>query len=343
MGLCLAVTSTILWVLLVTLQDGEASSCAEVGGRLACEDICEVRRPALHKFQVDFVGDSLDLDCIRYKGLKEVRLFNRTFSLGKVLGMEEIVRPWSHCFFKYTKKQKTVKEEPRTSKPVLKTSLHKTSSTTPLTSSTVPIKQRISTTSQPKTVPWEEETATIQDQDNRRESEAENQLEEAPQSVLNPLFEELEMAEAPSLATVQSEALSGEELLTRWTWPLLRPWVLAKICSSHPTFWRTCPGAGQQSRAFLFIQIPEYGLTAAVAPLSGVCCSGICDLLGVLDDSGGARTLSVTAGKVVSGGSLSSEPDSGKKIFPSSVVTSERKDLLALLDFGVAITVLLVY
>ncbi|CAG0924265.1 unnamed protein product, partial [Notodromas monacha] len=82
-------------VLLVTLQDGGASSCAEVGGRLACEDICEVRRPALHKFQVDLVGDSLDLDCIRYKGLKEVRLFNRTFCLGKVLGMEEIVRPWS--------------------------------------------------------------------------------------------------------------------------------------------------------------------------------------------------------------------------------------------------------
>ncbi|CAG0925917.1 unnamed protein product [Notodromas monacha] len=103
MGLCLAVTSTLLWVLLVVLQDGGASSCAEVGGRLACEDICEVRRPALHKFQVDFVGDSLDLDCIRYKGLKEVRLFNRTFCSGKVLGMEEIVRPWSHCFFKHTK------------------------------------------------------------------------------------------------------------------------------------------------------------------------------------------------------------------------------------------------
>ncbi|CAG0924484.1 unnamed protein product [Notodromas monacha] len=103
MGLCLAVTSTLLWVLLLTLQDGGASSCAEVGGRLACEDICEVRRPALHKFQVDFVGDSLDLDCIRYEGLKEVRLFNRTFCSGKVLGMEEIVRPWSHCFFKHTK------------------------------------------------------------------------------------------------------------------------------------------------------------------------------------------------------------------------------------------------
>ncbi|CAG0925409.1 unnamed protein product, partial [Notodromas monacha] len=225
MGLCLAVTSTLLRVLLVTLQDGGASSCAEVGGRLACEDICEVRRPALHKFQVDFVGDSLDLDCIRYKGLKEVRLFNRTFCSGKVLGMEEIVRPWSHCFFKHTKKQKTIKEESRTSKPVQKTSPHKTSSTTPLTSSTVPIKQRISTTSQPTTVLWEEETATIQDQDNSvfnkndvvtvvpetqlehvpaeemRESEAENQMEEAPQSVLNPLFEELEMAEAPSLAT----------------------------------------------------------------------------------------------------------------------------------------------
>ncbi|CAG0920218.1 unnamed protein product [Notodromas monacha] len=111
---------------LVTLQDGETSSCAEVGGRMACEDICEVRRPALHKFQVDFVGDSLDLDCIRYKGLKEVRLFNRTFCSGKALGMEEI-----------------------------------------------------------------------------RESEAENQMEEAPQSVLNPLFEELEMTEAPSLATVR--------------------------------------------------------------------------------------------------------------------------------------------
>ncbi|CAG0924822.1 unnamed protein product, partial [Notodromas monacha] len=297
-----------------------------MGGRLACEDICEVRRPALHKFQVDFVGDSLDLDCIRYKGLKEVRLFNRTFCSGKALGMEEIVRPWSHCFFKHTKKQKTVKEESRISKPIQKTSPYKTSSTTPLTSSTVPVKQRISTTSQPTTIPWEEETATIQDQDisvaNKsdvtvepetqleqtvgmvpleevvpveealpkttrgtladiaeesknlsisqlnisagfpdgsvihaefpqwllealRESEAENQMEEAPQSVLNPLFEELEMTEAPSLATVRSEALSGEELLARWTWPLLRAWVLAKICSSHPTFCRTQPGSGQ--------------------------------------------------------------------------------------------------
>ncbi|CAG0921144.1 unnamed protein product [Notodromas monacha] len=169
-----------------------------------------------------------------------------------------------------SEKQKTVKEELRTSKPVQKTSLHRTSSTTPLTSSAV-IKQRISTTSQPTTVPWEEETVTIQDQDNSvfnkndvvtvvpetqleqtvemSKSEAENQLEEAPQSVLNPLFEELEMAEAPSLATVQSKALSGEELLARWTWPLLRAWVLAKICSSHPTFCRTRPGSGQLAGA----------------------------------------------------------------------------------------------
>ncbi|CAG0923178.1 unnamed protein product [Notodromas monacha] len=98
MAIIFGVTSMIL---LGFLAASDGSLCSNVGGKLACDDICDVKRPGNYNFSVDFIGTRLDLDCVRYKGLKTVRLFQRTFCRGKTGGMDSIVQPWNMCFFNY--------------------------------------------------------------------------------------------------------------------------------------------------------------------------------------------------------------------------------------------------
>ncbi|CAG0920244.1 unnamed protein product [Notodromas monacha] len=90
----LAVTSAIFMTVCFQL----VKPCEEVGGKLVCMDVCNVKKPGQYDFKVDFQGNRLDLSCVAYKGLK-VQLFKKTFCRGRSNGMEEIVEPWDYCFF----------------------------------------------------------------------------------------------------------------------------------------------------------------------------------------------------------------------------------------------------
>ncbi|CAG0923464.1 unnamed protein product, partial [Notodromas monacha] len=100
-----AVTSILLLVL-----GGHLEACSNVAGTLVCEDVCDVKKPGRFGHAVDFQGTRLDLDCVRYKGLKVVKLFTKTYCKGKTQGMEKVVQPWELCFFKHEKKPVQVQE-----------------------------------------------------------------------------------------------------------------------------------------------------------------------------------------------------------------------------------------
>ncbi|CAG0925967.1 unnamed protein product, partial [Notodromas monacha] len=77
------------------------SDCAEVGGKLACDDMFEAHAAPRFGYEVDFLGTRLDLDCVSHFHLKKVFILGPTFCRGSVEGMDRVVQPWKNCFFSF--------------------------------------------------------------------------------------------------------------------------------------------------------------------------------------------------------------------------------------------------
>ncbi|CAG0925897.1 unnamed protein product, partial [Notodromas monacha] len=100
-------TGAAIFILLILSNCRMAlgSDCAEVGGKLACDDMCEAHAAPRFGYEVDFLGTRLDLDCVSHFHLKKVSILGPTFCRGSVEGMDRIVQPWKNCFFSFRKNE----------------------------------------------------------------------------------------------------------------------------------------------------------------------------------------------------------------------------------------------